>query len=291
MFYRQKILLALVQLNEGSIGSTDLQKLLFLFCQETGQDYYEFFPHKFGPYSFTSHDDKQKLISQGVLKDEETFTLNTPTPNYVAQLKASDARALQQFLSKHPQRGRVLQRKAYLSYPEYASRSKIAEKLLTPTEMAAISSVWNREVTAVLFTIGYEGHTIDHYLRRLLLNNVRVLVDVRRNPLSRKHGFSQRQLQQYVNKVGIRYIHLPELGISSHLRKNLSDPSDYEALFAQYAQEMLPQQPEALARILALLQTEQRIALTCFEADPCSCHRHKISQHLAADIDCPIVHI
>ena len=180
MFYRQKILLALVQLNEGSIGSTDLQKLLFLFCQETGQDYYEFFPHKFGPYSFTSHDDKQKLISQGVLKDEETFTLNTPTPNYVAQLKASDARALQQFLSKHPQRGRVLQRKAYLSYPEYASRSKIAEKLLTPTEMAAISSVWNREVTAVLFTIGYEGHTIDHYLRRLLLNNVRVLVDVRR---------------------------------------------------------------------------------------------------------------
>jgi uncharacterized protein (DUF488 family) len=184
-----------------------------------------------------------------------------------------------------------LQRETYLSYPEYASRSKIAGKLLTPMEMVAISSVWNGETSPVLFTIGYEGHTIDHYLRRLLINNVRVLVDVRRNPLSRKHGFSQRQLQQYVSKVGIRYIHLPELGISSHLRKNLSDPSDYEALFTQYAQEMLPQQSDALARILTLLQTDQRIALTCFEADPCSCHRHKITHQLLADIDCPVIHI
>ena len=291
MFYRQKILLALVQLNEGSIGSTDLQKLLFLFCQETGQNHYEFFPHKFGPYSFASYDDKQKLITQGVLKEEDVFALNTPSLNYVDHLKASDAVALQQFMASHQQRGKPLQRRTYLDYPEYASRSRIVDKLLTQPEIETISSTWNNDSTAVLFTIGYEGHTIDHYLHRLLGNNVRTLVDVRRNPLSRKHGFSQRQLQQYVNKVGIRYIHLPELGISSHLRKNLASPADYKALFEQYEQEILPQQPDDLARIVALLQTDKRIALTCFEADHCSCHRHKIAQHLAASIDCPIVHI
>lgn len=54
MFYRQKLLLALIESNGHSIKRTDLQKLLFLFCQETGQNYYDFFPHKYGPFSAKS---------------------------------------------------------------------------------------------------------------------------------------------------------------------------------------------------------------------------------------------
>jgi len=290
MFYRQKILTALIELNGHSLSSTDLQKLLFLFCQETDQNHYDFFPYKFGPFSFTSCDDKQKLMSQGVLQKDDAFVLTTPS-SYLAKLKKSDAAALQQFMTRYKLRGSALMRQVYLAYPQYAVRSQIVNSLFNEEEKSNLSSVWNKGTTATLFTIGYEGSSIDHYLRRLIFNNVQTLVDVRRNPLSRKHGFSQRQLQHYTNKVGIRYIHLPELGIASHLRKNLNGPADYISLFEQYMQDVLPYQIEALAQIRNLLQSDKRIALTCFEEDPCMCHRHKIAHQLEASIDCPIVHI
>ncbi|MBK8989247.1 MAG: DUF488 domain-containing protein [Chloroflexi bacterium] len=290
MFYRQKLLVALIEISGGSLPNTDLQKLLFLFCQETGQNYYDFFPYKYGPFSFTSYDDKQKLTNKGVLKKGDSFVLAAPS-SYLTQLKKSDVAALQQLMIRHKLRGSALVHQVYLAYPQYAARSHIVDKLLTEQEKDYISSAWDKETISTLFTIGYEGSSIDDYLHRLLFNNVQTLIDVRRNPISRKHGFSQRQLQQYTGKVGIRYVHLPELGIASHLRKNLVDQDDYTVLFEQYNQDILPQQTVALAKITHLLQSDKRIALTCFEADPCMCHRHKIAQQLEAGIDCPIVHI
>jgi uncharacterized protein (DUF488 family) len=290
MFYRQKILLALIEVNGRSITKTDLQKLLFLFCQEQDKNHYDFFPYNYGPFSFTSYNDKQKLIEQGILSETSKLMLAQPS-NYLTKLKVSDAVALQQFMARQHERGNVFMRQVYLNYPRYAVRSKIIDKLLSKEERDRVTAVWNKEKTPTLFTIGYEGSSIDHYLRRLIFNNVQTLVDVRRNPFSRKHGFSKRQLQQYLSKVGIRYVHLPELGIASHLRKNLTDEADYADLFQQYSQNILPQQTEALAIITNLLQTDKRIALTCFEADPCMCHRHKITQKLEGKVDCPIVHI
>jgi hypothetical protein len=45
MFYRRKILLALLEAFGGSLKRTDCQKLLFLFCQRRGKNYYDFFPY------------------------------------------------------------------------------------------------------------------------------------------------------------------------------------------------------------------------------------------------------
>lgn len=63
----------------------------------------------------------------------------------------------------------------------------------------------------MLFTIGYEGSSLDGYLNRLIKNNVRTLIDLRRNPLSRKYGFSKKTLAETVKKLGIDYVHIPEL--------------------------------------------------------------------------------
>lgn len=135
MFYRQKILAALIETNGSSLSSTDLQKLLFLFCQETEQNHYDFFPYKFGPFSFTSYDDKQKLTKQGVLKKDDAFVLATPI-SYLAKLKKSDAAALQQFVTQHKLRGPALMRQVYLTYPQYAARSQIVERLFDEEERA-----------------------------------------------------------------------------------------------------------------------------------------------------------
>lgn len=293
MFYRQRILLALIDANDGKIQNTNLQKLLFLFCQETGESYYDFFPYKYGAFSFLSYYDKRKLTEKGYLKDVVQFELAGGIP-YLKQLKPGDQSQILAFMTRYKHlRNRQLIRKTYLEYPEYALRSEIVDQMLTPSEKEAVQSAWRQETSPVLFTIGYEGKSIDKYLRQLAFNNITTLVDVRRNPFSHKHGFSKRDLQRYLKSLGIRYIHTPELGVESALRKNLNGKASYEALFEQYATHTLPKQERTLNMILNLIDRYSRVALTCFEATPEMCHRHKVAYALQGipAFSCPIVHI
>ena len=293
MFYRQKILLAMTEVNGGRVGSTDLQKLLFLFCQETHQNHYDFFPYHYGAFSFTSYDDKRKLVDQGHLKNADHFEMNTTT-SFLNQLKPTDRASMTKFATKMKNlRGQKLVHKTYLEYPEYVSRSTIMDKVLSPDEQVRVKQSWSQDCKSTVFTIGYEGSTIDDYIRRLVFNNIQVLVDVRRNPLSRKHGFSKKRLQNYLERAGIQYYHIPELGIDSHLRKNLSDEASYNDLFELYANTVLPNQSLALDKIIQIVSEHGGVALTCFEADPCMCHRHKVIEALETDVkfNFPVVHI
>ncbi|NOZ50681.1 MAG: DUF488 domain-containing protein [Chloroflexi bacterium] len=283
MFYRQKILLSLVEIFGGKLSNTDLEKLLFLFCRTTQQNHYDFFPYKYGPFSFMSYYDKRKLTERGQLKDKEYFELNTST-SYLNKLKPKDRISLRSFfMHTFSLRGEALVRKVYLEYPRYIVKSKIVKNILTQEEYARASSSWNLETENTLFTIGYEGITIDQYLCQLLFNNINALVDIRKNPFSRKHGFSQSQLEKYMAKVGIEYYHLPELGISSNLRKGLNGRHSYEILFEYYASTILPEQGQAINEIKKLLSEHRRIALTCFEAEYNMCHRYKVAELLDSD--------
>lgn len=132
--------------------------------------------------------------------------------------------------------------------------------------------------TGALFTIGYEGRTQDEYLALLRGAGVTLLADVRRNPISRKKGFSKSTLAQGCAAVGIRYEHLPELGIASEKRKGLSTRADFAALFAEYERDWLPQQGTTLAKLRAWLDEGERVALTCFERAPGDCHRHCVAE-------------
>ena len=129
-----------------------------------------------------------------------------------------------------------------------------------------------------LFTIGYEGKNLEQYLTILINENVKLLVDVRKNPVSRKYGFSKKILQNACESVGIKYIHLPELGIESEKRKNLKSQADYDNLFLEYEKFILPAQKDAIKFIYKCLSDHKRIALTCYEALPKKCHRTKVAQ-------------
>ena len=58
-------------------------------------------------------------------------------------------------------RGESLIRKAYVDYPHYASRSRIVSELLSSEELNQVMLWWNTDQSPRLFTIGYEGLTID----------------------------------------------------------------------------------------------------------------------------------
>ncbi len=89
------------------------------------------------------------------------------------------------------------------------------------------------------FTIGYEGRKIEDYIKSLLTHGVKVLIDVRRNPISRKKGFSKNSLAGFLRNELIDYIHMPELGISSDQRKNIKTDDDYKKLFIHYKKNEL----------------------------------------------------
>lgn len=283
LFDRQKTLLALLSALGGEAGNRDFQKLLFLHCQEQQSPSYEFVPYRFGGFSFTSYADRRKLIEKGLLADDDkSWRLTTKGKTAVGPMGDAGIK-LATFAKRYAKlRGDALVAHVYRQHPYYAIRSEIAAPLLTDDKatLTAIDRVRPASAKPGVSTIGYEGHNLEGYLNRLLQSGVTLLCDVRRNPLSRKYGFSKRTLATGCEGVGIRYEHLSELGIASEDRRELATQSDYDALFAVYKREALPKQRAALERIRGWVDDGERVALTCFERLPHQCHRHCVADAL-----------
>jgi len=284
LFNRQKRLIALLHELGGKVGNLDFQKLLFLYCQEgEAEPSYEFIPYRFGAFSFTSYADRRKLIERGLLEDDDDAWELTAAGHQVAANLESRSEDMTGFVKQYRHlRGNALIADTYRRYPWYGIRSRIAEKVLRGDAKAKkkIETVRPAKGASGLVTLGYEGRTLEAYLNILLKDGVTLLCDVRRNALSRKYGFSKRTLAKGCEGVGIRYKHLPQLGIDSSLRKNLSDQDSYDRLFAQYEREVLPRQTEALDVIADWVGQGERVALTCYEHLPGQCHRHCVSDAL-----------
>lgn len=283
LFDRQKRLLALLDAHNGEAGNLDFQKLLFLYCQEVEENPYEFVPYKYGGFSFTSYADKRRLIEQGLLADEERIWKLTEAGKSSATVAPSIRMKMDQFAKRHNSlRGDALVAEAYRRYPYYAIHSEIAKRVLAG-DAAALQKIKAARPVANsqgLFTIGYEGRSLEAYLNLLLTNGVTVLCDVRRNPLSRKYGFSKGTLSKSCEGVGIRYEHLPELGIASEKRQSLDTQADYDQLFLNYERHSLPRQDDALTKIQQWIAAGDRVALTCYENLPEQCHRHCVAEAL-----------
>ena len=104
----------------------------------------------------------------------------------------------------------------------------------------------------------------------------------RRNGKPRRATTSCRTNSAAFPSLPIRYEHLPELGIASEDRRELKTQADYDTLFAGYERDSLPKQEVALAKIRQWIEQDgHRVALTCYEAQPCQCHRHCVAEALA----------
>ena len=62
------------------------------------------------------------------------------------------------------------------------------------------------------------------------------------------------------------------LGINSEKRTDLNTMSDYKKLFDEYEKTTLIENKDQLQKILDSTHKYQRIAITCFEKEPCMCH-------------------
>ena len=292
-YNRQKLLLFLLEHAGGTLTKIDFQKLLFLYLEETGTNHYAFVPYRFGCYSFLADDDLDLLQKRGWLEqNKKELRLHTSIALLPWVRNNSERIAVEEWLKKKTKRGRALVREIYRKYPYYAINSEIKEQLLDKNELALVNQVGviSGSDQKSIDTIGYEGQHIEDYINKLIRNGIKLICDVRRNPLSRKYGFSKRSLSTLLPKFGIEYLHLPELGIESQNRKGLKNGSDYKILFDDY-RKSLPGRQIELTRIMKEFKTHKRIALTCFEKESKSCHRHCISDFLALRSGITVCHL
>lgn len=131
----------------------------------------------------------------------------------------------------------------------------------------------------ILFTVGYEGLTSENFAERLKENNVKVLVDVREIPWSRKIGFSKSQLEDILNKYRIKYLHMQKLGSPSIIRKKVKENADYEYFFNKYKNHLKTQSEEL--KTLQKMIKHTVCCLMCYERDVEVCHRKIIVEEIS----------
>jgi uncharacterized protein (DUF488 family) len=141
-----------------------------------------------------------------------------------------------------------------------------------------------------LCTIGYEGSTLDNVLAALQAAAVGLLIDVRAVPISRKPGFSKRQLAAGLDEAGIRYVHLQALGTPKPGRDaaRKGHPERMEVIFREHMRDDRAQAELAQARVLA---RENRACLLCFEHDPGMCHRRIVAELIVAETGQGVAHL
>lgn len=279
---RHRVLLNLLSALGGSAPRLDFQKILFLYCQEgDGNGLYEFVPYKYGAFSFTSYADYRKLATRGwVAENPERWVLTEEGRKIVSKSPCEETASFVENLNGL--RGDALVAETYRRFPYYAVRSEIVGRVLSGDEDARqrVDQEKKTVVSWPLLTIGYEGRSFEEYLNMLIQAGVNVLCDVRRNPVSRKYGFSQRTLEHACDGIGIRYEHLPQLGVASDERAGLDTQEDYAALFKRYKRYTLSRQRPALNTILDWIEGGASVALTCYERLPEECHRHCVAHAL-----------
>jgi len=270
-YHRQRFLLFFLE-QAGHISPTDFQQLLFLSHQETSLSYYDSVRCGDNYLSFQAISDLEVLEQKGwIISTENTISLKDQP--YLGDGAKKEERWL---ISRWVR-----------DYKDLVGKSLtelINERY--PNNVLQNYSQSDKD----LFTIGYEGLSLERYLTKLIQNNINVLYDLRRNPLSRKFGFSKGVLSKTLPKFGIEYRHIPELGITSQKRQHLNSESDYVELFDEY-RDSLSEKKIYLQELILTLHEGNRIALTCFEEKPKSCHRHCVSEYLSNHLSVGVAHL
>lgn len=137
-------------------------------------------------------------------------------------------------------------------------------------------------MSKVLYTIGYEGRTIDEFIDTLMSEGIKKVIDVRYMPNSRKKGFSKTKLSGLLAKKNIDYYHVKEFGTPKSLRDELRKTNDYNNFFAKY-RVYLSVFEESLYILQENIAFDSDIAycLMCYERDYRKCHRSVLADYLA----------
>jgi Protein of unknown function, DUF488 len=284
MLRRQRTTLALLQEAGQTLSATQLFKLVFLLAEETSlgrdQTFYEFLPHKFGPYSFALSRELEALVSQGYIEERHSsstiaFIITPLGTREQRSVESETTTAVRYIYRKYGKLGiQPLLRDVYTRYPWFSTRSEL-ENLIPPNVPK------QNAAPPAVYTIGYEERSVDGFFDKLLRAGIRVILDVRANPISRKYGFAKKSLGTIAGKLGLKYEHWPQLGISSEKRQGVHTPAEFRNLFGYYDRVILPKASNDVAKMAQQIQQAPSV-LVCMERQAPNCHRSRLAKALSA---------
>lgn len=135
-----------------------------------------------------------------------------------------------------------------------------------------------------IYTIGYEGTTMEAFLAALKGAGVQQVIDVRALPLSRRPGFSKNTLAATLKDNGIGYVHLKALGTPKPGR-DAAKKGDWKTMERVYSGQLELPEAQAQAAQLRDLAGEKPSAVLCFEHDPKMCHRTMLLREEGAGME------
>ena len=133
-----------------------------------------------------------------------------------------------------------------------------------------------------IWTIGHSTRGIDEFISLLKENQIKLLVDVRAFPGSRRYPqFNKDTLAESLNAHRIRYEHFPELGGKRKSRPDSRNTAWRNASFRGYADYMETEQfQKGIERLLEIVSEAGATAIMCAEAVWWRCHRSLIADYL-----------
>ncbi|MGE5269828.1 MAG: DUF488 family protein [Thiohalocapsa sp.] len=136
-------------------------------------------------------------------------------------------------------------------------------------------------MTNTLFTMGYEKARLADVVAALKDAGVATLIDVRDRPISRRPGFSKRQLAAAVEEAGIGYLHLQALGTPPEGRE-AGRRRDWNRFWDIVGDKLARPEAELALLDAAAAARKAPACLLCYEADWQCCHRRRVAEILTA---------
>ncbi len=293
MLTRERIALKVLEEAGGSLPKTVFVKLMFLLRMETGlkqnSSFYDFVPYKYGPHSFALYRDLFRLGSYGYVEEGDDFValnqkLLVETQHQTEGLARNLQFAVADIVERYGQmKASPLIKVVYERYRWYALNSERSERNHFPIPSRP-------KAPPAVYTIGYEGKTVDAFFNYLLEEGIKTIIDVRANPVSRKYGFAGRRMKEIGERIGIGYQHFPTLGVPSRERAYLTDKASRIKLFDRYEQITLVDRRHEVSRVGNHMKSEPTV-LVCIEKDVECCHRSRLALAVAEETGMEVINL
>ena len=135
-----------------------------------------------------------------------------------------------------------------------------------------------------VWTVGHSTRSGEEFAQILLAHGVKVLVDVRSFPGSRRLSqFNKAELAESLGALGIEYRHEPRLGGRRKPRADSHNTAWKNASFRAYADHMESEEFRRGVEELLEVAGRERTAVMCAEAVWWRCHRSLIADYLKAE--------
>jgi uncharacterized protein (DUF488 family) len=143
-----------------------------------------------------------------------------------------------------------------------------------------------------LYTIGYQGRSLERFIRSLQGAGVDAVIDVRLRNTSQLAGYTKRDDLAFLLREGfaIAYEHRPELAPEADQLDSVRAGGEWDAYVARFLPLLGERRAEDVGR--QVLVRYRAPCLLCAEAKPEHCHRRLVAEYWAARLpDLRVVHL